>query len=165
MVVALVFMFIVLFNLLVVNSDTIFQRLNQDRQLSTFKNHFKWYEGQTNISTSRLTIFVPTNDAFEEFDGTVDLNVILYHVSYEVLDLVSLRKRSYLKTARNHDRLWVNVKNDTIFVNNARILEEESDYAAVTWTGQYQVYFNDRHQNLEHVDLKYVHIVPHIHMS
>ncbi|XP_047100720.1 fasciclin-1 isoform X1 [Schistocerca piceifrons] len=115
-------------------------KIRDDPDLSQF---YSWLEhnevANSTLQLRQVTVFAPTNLAFQNYkarDG--DENIILYHMTNLAHSLDQLGHK-VLSELDGNPPLWITRRRDTIFVNNARVLTERSNYEAVNRHGKKQV--------------------------
>ncbi|XP_044764237.1 fasciclin-1-like [Coccinella septempunctata] len=109
---------------------TVFQRISTEEKFSTFNSLLQ------NSSLVRraiiywnTTVFVPTNEAFAKFKGALYNDIVYYHVSNELKSLRMIFESNNIQTlADGYPPLWVSRIDSDIFINNAKIDAEQSDY-------------------------------------
>lgn len=114
-------------------SSTILERIINSDEYSTF-NHLLQKTNYANLAifTTNVTVFVPDDEAFSKCDGKLSHQILYSHVVFEAKTLNSLQDGERLLTSRRSPPLWVTKNSGGVFVNNARILTEESDYVVKT---------------------------------
>ncbi|XP_017777397.1 PREDICTED: fasciclin-1-like [Nicrophorus vespilloides] len=83
---------------------------------------------KSSLSYRELTIFAPTNKAFKNFNGTITPNLVLYHVVPMARTLENLHEASLDPILEEHPPLWINNDGKNIFINNARLLFNASNF-------------------------------------
>ncbi|XP_045466208.1 fasciclin-1-like [Harmonia axyridis] len=111
-------------------SKTVFQRISTEERFSTFNSLL-----QNNSLAKRAilywntTVFVPTNEAFEKYKGAFYNDIIYYHMSSELKSLRMIFESNDIQTlADGYPPLWVSRIEGEIYINNAKIDAEQSDY-------------------------------------
>lgn len=110
---------------------SLLEVISKEPEFSSFKTLLYRYD-PSNLINGSLTVFVPTNSAFERYTGVLDKKILLNHVANEALPLGNLDSRSRIVTQKRHPALWVTRGRDYIYVNNALVDVNRSDYAVVS---------------------------------
>ncbi|CAH2071332.1 unnamed protein product, partial [Iphiclides podalirius] len=89
----------------------------------------------------QMTMFAPTNEAFQRYNGEMDDNLVLYHISNLATTLSNL-DNTISSELDGNPPLWVTRRRDTmhddVYVNNAKVYITRS-YQAVNGNGKLQV--------------------------
>lgn len=89
-----------------------------------------------NLHYEPITVFVPQNEAFDQYEGDTDSDLAFYHMSFEVKTLELLETTNVLYSAKlNNPPLWITKVNDDIYVNSAKILQDRSNYVSRSFSG------------------------------
>ncbi|KAL4707897.1 hypothetical protein ACJJTC_013688 [Scirpophaga incertulas] len=121
---------------------TIAEKLREDADLSQFLALLERNAvANTSLQYRQLTMFAPTNEAFQRYNGEMDDSLVLYHISNLATTLTNL---DYAVSSEfdGNPPLWVTRRRDTmhddIYVNNAKVYVSRS-YQAVNRNGKRQV--------------------------
>ncbi|KAL3270620.1 hypothetical protein HHI36_021154 [Cryptolaemus montrouzieri] len=109
---------------------SVFQKLTTEERLSTFGSLV-----QNNSLARRailywnVTVFAPKNEVFQKFNGYFPTELVYYHVSNELKSLKNIFETNHLHTlADGYPPLWISKIDYDVYVNNAKILANESDF-------------------------------------
>lgn len=109
---------------------TVFQKITTEERFSTFNSLL-----QNNSLVRRAilywntTVFAPTNEAFASYKGFIYNDLVYYHVSNELKSLKMIFNSNNIQTlADDYPPLWVSRIDGDIYINNAKIVTEHSDY-------------------------------------
>ncbi|XP_026477303.1 fasciclin-1 [Ctenocephalides felis] len=98
---------------------------------NTFMNH--------TIGYRKMTLFAPTNVAFQRYRGPLNNSLVTYHAT-NVARVLDELPNSVLSESDGNPPLWVTRKrgthSDELYINNAKILKRRSDYVAPTKNGE-----------------------------
>ncbi|CAH2991622.1 unnamed protein product [Chilo suppressalis] len=121
---------------------TIAEKLREDADLSQFLALLERnVVANTSLQYRQLTMFAPTNEAFQRYNGMMDDNLVLYHISNLATTLTNL---DYAISSEfdGNPPLWVtrrrDAMHDDIYVNNAKVHVSRS-YQATNRNGKRQV--------------------------
>ncbi|XP_028175728.1 fasciclin-1 [Ostrinia nubilalis] len=121
---------------------TIAEKLREDADLSQFLALLERNAvANTSLQYRQLTMFAPTNEAFQRYNGEMDDSLVLYHISNLATTLSNL---DYAISSEfdGNPPLWVTRRRDTmhddIYVNNAKVYVSRS-YQAMNRNGKRQV--------------------------
>ncbi|KAL0832786.1 hypothetical protein ABMA28_000951 [Loxostege sticticalis] len=121
---------------------TIAEKLREDADLSQFLALLERnVVANTSLQYRQLTMFAPTNEAFQRYNGEMDDSLVLYHISNLATTLSNL---DYAISSEfdGNPPLWVTRRRDTmhddIYVNNAKVYVSRS-YQASNRNGKRQV--------------------------
>ncbi|XP_025602312.2 fasciclin-1 isoform X3 [Athalia rosae] len=111
--------------------QTVESKIRDDINLSQFYQLLESSQIANNtLSFRQVTVFAPTNKAFQKYNGSTD-DLVLYHMSNLALKLDEFGT-SMLSELTGSPPLWVTRKTvnyrPEIYINNAQILEESSNY-------------------------------------
>ncbi|KAJ8967028.1 hypothetical protein NQ314_003145 [Rhamnusium bicolor] len=108
---------------------SIYQKI-QETQHSDFNALIRTNRAaRLNLHYEPLTVFVPENKAFDNYNKDLDSSLAFYHMSYEVKTLTLLRTTNSMSTVDlDNPPLWFTKVNKDIYVNNAKILGNNSNY-------------------------------------
>ncbi|KAK9886457.1 hypothetical protein WA026_016740 [Henosepilachna vigintioctopunctata] len=109
---------------------TVFQKITTNKSFSILSSLVQ------NSSLARrailywnTTVFAPKNEVFEKFNGYFGSDLVYYHITNEEKSLTKIFESSYLHTlADTFPPLWVSKIDGNIYINNAKIIMEESNY-------------------------------------
>ncbi|XP_068630999.1 fasciclin-1 [Battus philenor] len=121
---------------------TIAEKLQEDVDLSQFLALVERnMVANVSLQYRQMTMFAPTNEAFQRYNGEMDDNLVLYHISNLATTLSNL-DYSISSELDGNPPLWVTRRRDTmhddIYVNNAKVHITRS-YQAVNGNGKLQV--------------------------
>lgn len=89
-----------------------------------------------NLHREQLTLFVPENRAFARFEGELKSDIVFYHMSFELKTLYELNYTNVMTTVvLENPPLWLTRVNGDIYVNNAKVLQDESELMGKTRPG------------------------------
>ncbi|XP_053603497.1 fasciclin-1 isoform X2 [Plodia interpunctella] len=121
---------------------TIAEKLRQDADLSQFLSLLERNAvANTSLQYRQMTMFAPTNEAFQRYNGDMDDSLVLYHISNLATTLSNL---DYAISSEfdGNPPLWVTRRrdhmHDDIYVNNAKVYISRS-YQAFNGNGKRQV--------------------------
>ncbi|XP_056640068.1 fasciclin-1-like [Diorhabda sublineata] len=116
---------------------TIYQKIQQEREYAEFKTLIKNNTvALLNLHYDQLTVFVPLNASFKHSKVKYSPNVAFYHMSFEVITLEMLYKINSIPTViLENPPLWITRFAGDIYVNNAKIIQDKSDYSARSRAG------------------------------
>lgn len=82
------------------------------------------------LNYNELTVFVPNNEAFRKYRGEILEDLALYHMTFEMKSLQALNSTTNSLNTVNEEfpPLWITRKGGNIFVNNAQIVQRQSNY-------------------------------------
>lgn len=96
-----------------------------------------------NLRYEPLTVFVPENKAFDRYDGDTYSDLAFYHLSFEVKTLKLLETTNVMSSVNlDNPPLWITTVNEEIYVNNAKVIQDKSNYVSKSVSGdmgQHQV--------------------------
>ncbi|XP_073943159.1 fasciclin 1 Fas1 domain-containing isoform X2 [Choristoneura fumiferana] len=109
---------------------TIAEKLTEDADLSQFLALLsRNVVSNTSLHHRQMTLFAPTNEAFQRYNGEMDDNLVLYHISNLATSLTNL-DYAISSELDGNPPLWVtrrrDIMHDDIYVNNARVLASRS---------------------------------------
>ncbi|XP_071443491.1 fasciclin-1 isoform X2 [Hetaerina americana] len=130
------------------SKKTVEQKLKEDGSLSKFAELLhNNVEANTTFGVRQVSLFVPTNSAFEKYHKNPDRSIVLYHMTNLPQTLEQLRD-SISSELDGNPPLWVTRQNsggkEEIYINNAKIIRERSNYQAKN--------HNDKNQVLHVID-------------
>ncbi|KAF5275937.1 hypothetical protein FQA39_LY00733 [Lamprigera yunnana] len=117
-------------------SGTILEKIDSDTDLSQFSLMVKNNpEAKFTLEYKSVTVFAPINAAFQKFTKPIDESqfyLTLYHMGSLAKTTDQLASISHINTElEGHPPLWITVRVGTyhndIFINNARIVENQSN--------------------------------------
>lgn len=134
--------FLLACSLVTSDSLTVEQKLKEDADLSQFydlliSNPVPYFT----LKNRQVTIFAPTNEAFQRYSGTLDESLVLYHMINlaKTIDQLGSVVSSELE---GNPPLWItlrkDVNHDDVFINNGKILLPHSNFVS-TLNGKRQV--------------------------
>ncbi|CAH2247285.1 jg15463 [Pararge aegeria aegeria] len=95
----------------------------------------------TSLQYRQMTLFAPTNQAFQRYNGEMDDSLVLFHISNLATTLTNL-DYSISSELDGNPPLWVTRRRDTmhddIYVNNAKV-DISRSYQATNRNGKMQV--------------------------
>lgn len=124
---------------------TVEQKLKSDHDLSKFYTHLESNPiANTTLQYRQVTLFAPTNQAFQKYLMNVDESIVLYHMTNlaQTLDQLGSSISSELE---GNPPLWVTRQRlpgsnrEEIFINNAKVIRERSNYQENNHQGKKQV--------------------------
>ncbi|XP_041970419.1 fasciclin-1 isoform X7 [Aricia agestis] len=138
-----VVVFVLLFGAAVAERKlTIAEKLQEDGDLSQFLALLERnVVANMSLQYRQMTLFAPTNQAFQGYKQELDDSLVLYHISNLATTLKNL-DYSISSELDGNPPLWVTRRRDTmhddIYVNNAKVLISRS-YQATNRNGKLQV--------------------------
>lgn len=131
-------------SMFLVSADaTIEQKLRTDPDLSQFYDLItsNAYPNFT-LDHRAITVFAPTNAAFQRYKGKLDESLVLYHI-INLPKTIDQLGSFVTSEGGGNPPLWVtrqrNTNHDDIYINNAKILMSHSNYGAINKQGHKQV--------------------------
>lgn len=115
---------------------SLLDTIREDEDFSSFRSLLFRYDAATLLQDANVTVFVPTNAAFERYRGVLDGRILLNHVVNWTVELEEMDSRTRLVTQESYPTLWVTRGQDFVFVNGAKIDLERSKYVAVVKPGE-----------------------------
>lgn len=111
---------------------TIYDKITQEDEFSGYKTMVASNRvSSLNLLYSGVTVFVPTNQAIHSYDGFFSDELVQYHMGTQPYTLKDLNLNHSLHSAHeSNPPLWVSVTPDGYYINNAKILEKQSNYVA-----------------------------------
>lgn len=110
---------------------TVYQKIRQSPKLTQFYSLLESNRpAKLNLQYGEMTVFVPTNEAFEWFSGGNLNDIINYHMAWYAKQTKDLKTGHLTTVLEENPPLWVTKLEDDIFINNARIIPEISDYTS-----------------------------------
>ncbi|XP_072940120.1 fasciclin-1 isoform X2 [Epargyreus clarus] len=124
------------------NKPTIAEKLAEDADLSEFLGLLQSnMVANMSLQYRQVTLFAPTNQAFQTFHGKKDDSLVLYHISNLATSLTNL-DYAISSELEGNPPLWItrrrDAMHDDIYVNNAKVLIARS-YQASNRNGKLQV--------------------------
>nr|XP_026496791.1 fasciclin-1 isoform X1 [Vanessa tameamea] len=121
---------------------TIAEKLTEDADLSQF---FALLErnvvANMSLQYRQMTLFAPTNQAFQRYNGEMDDSLVLFHISNLATTLSNL-DYSISSELDGNPPLWITRRreamHDDIYVNNAKV-DISRSYQAINRNGKLQV--------------------------
>ncbi|XP_052749257.1 fasciclin-1 [Galleria mellonella] len=121
---------------------TIADKLREDSDLSQFLSLLERNAvANTSLQYRQLTMFAPTNEAFQRYNGEMDDSLVLYHISNLATTLTNL---DYAISSEfdGNPPLWVTRRkdhmHDDIYINNAKVYVSRS-FQSTNRNGKRQV--------------------------
>ncbi|XP_074030128.1 fasciclin-1 isoform X1 [Leptinotarsa decemlineata] len=111
---------------------TVYQKIQQEPSFTGFRDLIRNNRvAKLNLHYEQLTVFVPVNEAFRNLDEDINSDVAFYHMSFEIKTLAILNRTNSIETVvLENPPLWVTRAGNEIYVNNAKIILENSNYIA-----------------------------------
>lgn len=121
---------------------TITEKIISDSDLSEFYSLLKRnVVANTSLQHRQMTLFAPTNQAFQRFTGEKDESLVLFHISNLATTLANM-DFSISSELDGNPPLWVtrrrDAMHDDIYVNNAKV-DISRSYQAYNENGKLQV--------------------------
>lgn len=113
-------------------SRSIFNIIRESDEFSSFRSLLYRHNPYGSFFRGNVTVFAPTNAAFAKYKGVLDEKILLNHLVNWTLPLETLDSRTRIVTQDNYPYLWVTRGKDFLFVNNAKIDLNRSNYVFVT---------------------------------
>ncbi|XP_069675634.1 fasciclin-1 isoform X4 [Periplaneta americana] len=123
-------------------NQTVEQKIRDDPDLSEFYSLLENSAvANSTLQFRQVTLFAPTNLAFQKYTGSKE-DLILYHMTNLAKPLDKLESK-VLSELEGNPPIWVTrVKGhhrDDIYVNNARVLQDRSNYVQTNHHNKQQV--------------------------
>lgn len=121
---------------------TVAEKLREDTDLSQFLALLERnVVSNTSLHYRQMTLFAPTNEAFQRYSGDMDDSLVLYHISNLATTLTNL-DYAISSELDGNPPLWVTRRRDTmhddVYVNNAKVYVTRS-YQAFNRNNKRQV--------------------------
>ncbi|KAB0791610.1 hypothetical protein PPYR_03410 [Photinus pyralis] len=108
---------------------TVYQKIRQTPKLGQFLALIESNRSsKLNLQYGELTVFAPTNEAFEWYSGRQLNDVINYHMVWYAKETKDLEDGFLTTVAEENPPVWITKLEDETYVNNARIIPDLSDY-------------------------------------
>lgn len=110
---------------------SLYQIIQQDNELTGFNSIVQISKlAKQYLNYSELTAFVPNNEAFRKYPGEILENLALYHITFEMnsLEALNTTTNSLTPVVEEFPPLWITRAGGDIFVNNAKIIRQQSNY-------------------------------------
>ncbi|XP_077294817.1 fasciclin 1 Fas1 domain-containing isoform X2 [Arctopsyche grandis] len=122
---------------------TVEEKLRDDPDLSQFYAILERSQSvNSTLQYRHLTVFAPTNEAFQRYSGIVDEALMLYHIANFAVTLDQLGN-SVNSELDGNPPLWIsrrkNNDHEDIFINTAKIITHRSNYMAPNQNNKRQV--------------------------
>ncbi|CAG9834633.1 unnamed protein product [Diabrotica balteata] len=116
---------------------TIYQKIQQEPIYSKFNQLIHTNRAaKLNLHYEQLTVFVPENWAFRHSEVEYNSDLAFYHMSFEIKSLEMLNRTNSLSTViLENPPLWITHINGELYINNAKVLKNKSDYLARSRNG------------------------------
>lgn len=119
-------------------TQTMDAKIRDDSDLSQFYQLLEASQvANTTLTYRHVTVFAPTNRAFQKYNGTTK-NLVLYHMSNFPKTIENLGD-SISSELEGNPPLWVTRKASThgeeVYINNAKILTEQSNFQSKVSVG------------------------------
>ncbi|KAJ8980372.1 hypothetical protein NQ317_009366 [Molorchus minor] len=123
-------------NVLAQSQRTIYQKIQQENSFSGFSSLIRSNRvAKLNLHFESVTVFVPENRALKRYikeHEDLSSDIGFYHMSFEPKTLDKLRTTHFMRSSKlENPPLWITNIGQDIYVNNARIIQDKSDYIAV----------------------------------
>ncbi|KAF5296314.1 hypothetical protein FQA39_LY12531 [Lamprigera yunnana] len=110
---------------------TIYQKIRQTPKLTQFLALLEANRpAKLNLQYGEMTVFAPTNEAFEWYSGGLLNDLVNYHMVWYAKQTKNLENGFLITVLDENPPLWVTKTDDEIYINNARIVQDLSDYAS-----------------------------------
>lgn len=126
-------------------NQTVEQKIRDDPELSEFYSLLEnSVVANTTLQFRQVTLFAPTNLAFQKYKGSKD-DLILYHMTNlaHPLDKLGIPNPSVLSQLEGNPPIWITRNKgqyrEDIYVNNAKIIQERSNYIQLNQRNNLQV--------------------------
>ncbi|XP_022825262.1 fasciclin-1 isoform X1 [Spodoptera litura] len=121
---------------------TVVEKIRGDGDLSQFLSLLERnVVANTTLHYRQMTLFAPTNEAFQRFNGELDDSLVLYHIA-NLATTLSNMDYAISTDLDGNPPLWVTTRrgsmHDDIYVNNAKVYVSRS-YQAVNRNNKLQV--------------------------
>ncbi|XP_047022564.1 fasciclin-1 isoform X1 [Helicoverpa zea] len=121
---------------------TVVEKIRGDGDLSQFLSLLERNViANTTLHYRQMTLFAPTNEAFQRFNGELDDSLVLYHIA-NLATTLSNMDYAISTDLDGNPPLWVTTRrgpmHDDIYVNNAKVYVTRS-YQAVNRNNKLQV--------------------------
>ncbi|XP_047984150.1 fasciclin-1 isoform X4 [Leguminivora glycinivorella] len=126
----LVLLFVVFASAVADRRMSIAEKLTEDADLSQFLALLSRNAvANTSLHYRQMTLFAPTNEAFQRYNGEMDDNLVLYHISNLATTLNNI-DYAISSELDGNPPLWVtrrrDATHDDLYVNNAKVLVARS---------------------------------------
>lgn len=116
---------------------SVFQKISNDPDLSEYaalvqENH----KSRLSLHAASVTVFAPINRAVDGFSGNLHSRLSAYHIVKGAKTLLQLDGRLF-PVAEEYPPIWVSKQNEDVFVNNAKVVQERSNYQAKNHKDRY----------------------------
>nr|XP_032512691.1 fasciclin-1 isoform X3 [Danaus plexippus plexippus] len=137
-----VFMFVMVAGVVADRKPTIAEKLREDTDLSQFLALLERnVVANMSLQYRQMTLFAPTNQAFQRYTGEMDDSLVLFHISNLATTLTNL-DYSISSELDGNPPLWITRRRDSmhddIYVNNAKV-DITRTYQATNRNGKQQV--------------------------
>ncbi|XP_049820790.1 fasciclin-1 isoform X2 [Aethina tumida] len=129
-------------------ADTVVEKISNDPDLSEFYSLLEASkQAKVTLQYKQVTIFAPTNSAFQMYGGPMDdpNSLVLYHMTSapKRTDQLGTSSTSLYSELEGSPPVWITHRqgqyHDDIFVNNARLLYSQSNILGSQSNGNEQV--------------------------
>ncbi|KAF5281303.1 hypothetical protein FQR65_LT14764 [Abscondita terminalis] len=110
---------------------TIYQKIRQTPKFTQFLALLEANRpAKINLQYGEMTAFVPTNEAFEWYSGGLMNELVNYHLVWYAKRTKDLESGFLITVLDENPPIWITKLDDEIYVNNARLIPELSDYVS-----------------------------------
>lgn len=109
------------------SARSILDIIRVEEDFSSFRSLLFRHDPEA-LFRGNVTVFVPTNIAFTKYKRVLDEKILLNHIVYWTLPLDELDSRTRIVTQENYPTLWITRGRDFVYVNNAKIDLDRSNY-------------------------------------
>ncbi|XP_055384345.1 fasciclin-1-like isoform X2 [Condylostylus longicornis] len=107
-----------------VNASNIWDKLREETDLGQFYSLLEKYEvANATVTFRRVTLFIPTNEAFSKYEGELSENLVLYHIATSAIASDQLKSMAISSDVDGNLPLYIKqTRQGETFVNNARVV-------------------------------------------
>lgn len=105
--------------------------VQQDHELRGFNSIVQMSRlAKQYLNYNEVTVFVPDNEAFRNYQGEILEDMALYHITFEMKSLQALNTTTNRLTLvlEEFPPLWITRSRGEIYVNNAKVIQGQSNY-------------------------------------
>lgn len=107
---------------------SVFQKISNDPELSQYAALVQENQkSRLSLHAASVTVFAPTNKAFQSFGGNLHSRLSAYHIVKGAKTLMDLDGPLF-PIAEEYPPVWVSKQNDDVYVNNAKVIRPLSNY-------------------------------------
>ncbi|KAF7266502.1 hypothetical protein GWI33_020183 [Rhynchophorus ferrugineus] len=113
---------------------SIYNRITQEDEFRNFDGLIRNNkDARMDLLQKELTLFIPTNAAFENYTKPLYSDMAFYHMAKACKTINELKTIPSLSSTKyNLPKLWITKTTDKLFINNAEVLPFNSNYVGRT---------------------------------